>query len=55
MDEWRVRVSMRINALGFEEDDMERFFRRPWHEVSAADIWRWRACVMALRERDNKG
>jgi len=32
------------------EDDPEKFFRRPPHLISNADIFRWRACCDALRE-----
>jgi hypothetical protein len=46
---------MRRNPwTGVVEDDMERFFRRsPW-EVSAADIWRWKAACAAVRELDGE-
>jgi hypothetical protein len=46
---------MRTNPwTGILEDDLERFFLRPAHKVSSADIWRWRACCNAQRELDGE-
>jgi hypothetical protein len=43
------------NGIPFFEDDMTKFFvgRSPF-EVSAADVWRWRACCRAMRELDGE-
>lgn len=43
-----------LPSLSDVGDDPEKFFRRPVFEVSSADLWRWHACRVALRDMISK-